>query len=33
VYRAFMEMQEVKRPLGKPRCRWQDDIKMDHGEL
>jgi hypothetical protein len=20
---------EVKRPLGRPRCRWEDNIKMD----
>jgi hypothetical protein len=20
---------EGKRPLGRPRCRWQDNIKMD----
>jgi hypothetical protein len=20
---------EGKRPLGRPRCRWEDDIKMD----
>jgi hypothetical protein len=19
-----------KRPLGRPRCRWEDNIKMDH---
>jgi hypothetical protein len=22
-----------KRPLGKPRCRWVDNIKMDHREI
>jgi hypothetical protein len=21
-----------KRPLRSPRCRWEDNIKMDHGE-
>jgi hypothetical protein len=24
---------EVKRPLGRPRCRWEDDIKMGVKEL
>ena len=23
---------EGKRPLGRPRCRWKDDIRMDHQE-
>jgi hypothetical protein len=23
---------EGKRPLGKPRCRWLDNIKLDLGE-
>jgi hypothetical protein len=23
---------EGKRPLGRPRCRWVDNIKMDLGE-
>ena len=23
----------VKRPLGRPRCRWQDNIKMDLQEV
>jgi hypothetical protein len=22
-----------KRPLGRPRCRWVDNIKMDLGEI
>jgi hypothetical protein len=22
-----------KRPLGRPRCRWEDNIKMDHQEV
>jgi hypothetical protein len=22
-----------KRPLGRPRCRWVDNIKMDHEEI
>jgi hypothetical protein len=24
---------EGKRPLGRPRCRWVDNIKMDLGEV
>jgi hypothetical protein len=22
-----------KRPLGRPRCKWEDNIKMDHQEV
>jgi hypothetical protein len=28
-YRIFMEKPEGKRPLGKPRHRWVDNIKLD----
>jgi hypothetical protein len=24
---------EEKRPLGRPRCRWVDNIKMDRREI
>ena len=24
---------EVRRPLGRPRCRWEDNIKMDLEEV
>jgi hypothetical protein len=24
---------EGKRPLGRPRRRWEDNIKMDHSEI
>jgi hypothetical protein len=24
---------EVKRLLGRPRCRWEDNIKLDHMEV
>jgi hypothetical protein len=24
---------EGRRPLGRPRCRWEDDMKMDLGEI
>ena len=28
-YRILVGIREGKRPLGKPRCRWEDNIKMD----
>ena len=28
-----MEISEGKRPLGKPRRRWEDNIKMDLQEV
>jgi hypothetical protein len=29
VYRLLVGMPEGKRPLGRPRRRWMDNIKMD----
>jgi hypothetical protein len=29
VYRVLVGKREGKRPLGRPRCRWEDNIKMD----
>jgi hypothetical protein len=29
VYRVLVGKSEGKRPLGRPRCRWEDGIKMD----
>jgi len=29
VYRILMGKPEGTRPLGRPRCRWEDNIKMD----
>jgi hypothetical protein len=29
VYRILVAKPEVKRPLGRPRCRWEDNIKLD----
>jgi hypothetical protein len=29
VYRLLVGKPEIKRPLGRPRCRWIDNIKMD----
>jgi hypothetical protein len=28
-YRTLVEKPEGNRPLGKPRCRWENNIKMD----
>jgi len=33
VYRAVMGKLEGKRPLGRPRRRWEDNIKMDLQEM
>jgi hypothetical protein len=32
-YRLFVGRPEGKRPLGRQRYRWVDNIKMDLGEL
>jgi hypothetical protein len=32
VYRVLVEMPEGKRPLERPRLRWEDGIKMVLGE-
>ena len=29
VYRVLMGKPEGRRPLGRPRCRWVDNIRMD----
>jgi hypothetical protein len=29
MYRVLVGKPDGKRPLGRPRCRWEDDIKMD----
>jgi len=33
VYRVLVEKPEGKRPLGRPRRRWADNIKMDLQEV
>jgi hypothetical protein len=33
VYRIFVGKPEGKRPLGRPRRRWVDSIKMDLTEI
>jgi hypothetical protein len=30
---VLVEKPEGKRPLGRPRCRWEDNIKMDLQEI
>jgi hypothetical protein len=32
-YRILVGKPEGKIPLGRPRCRWVDNIKMDHREI
>jgi hypothetical protein len=32
-YRLLVGNTERNRPLGKPKCRWVDNIKMDLGEI
>jgi len=33
VYRVLVGKLEVKRPLGRPKRRWEDNIKMDLQEV
>jgi hypothetical protein len=33
VYRVLVEKPEGKRQLGRPRRRWEDNIKMDFQEV
>jgi hypothetical protein len=33
VYRVLVGRPEWKRPLGRPRRRWEDNIKMDLREI
>ena len=33
VQRVLVAKPEGKRPLGRPRCRWEDNIKMDLQEV
>ena len=33
VYRVLVGRPEGKRPLGRPRGRWEDNIKMDLQEV
>ena len=33
VYTVLVGKQEGKKPLGRPRRRWVDNIRMDHQEV
>ena len=33
IYRVLMWKSEGKRPLGRPKRRWEDNIKMDLQEV
>jgi len=33
VYRVLVGKRERKRALGRPRCRWEDNIQMDLQEV
>jgi hypothetical protein len=33
IYSVLVERPEGKRPLGRPRRRWEDNIKMDLREI
>jgi hypothetical protein len=33
VYRVLVGKPEGRRPLGRPRCRWEDNIKADLQEV
>jgi hypothetical protein len=32
-YRILVEKPEGRRPLGRPRRRWEDNVKIDLGEI
>jgi hypothetical protein len=32
-YMVLVGKREGKRPLRRPRCRWEDGIRMDHREI
>jgi hypothetical protein len=33
VHRVLVGRPKGKRPLGRPRCKWEDNIKMDLREM
>jgi hypothetical protein len=33
VYRVLVGRPEGKRPLGRPSCRWEDNIKIGFREI
>jgi len=32
-HRALVERPKARRPLGRPRCGWEDNIKIDLQEV
>jgi hypothetical protein len=32
-HRALVERPEGRKPLGRPRCRWEDNIRMDMQDM
>jgi hypothetical protein len=32
-YRILLGKLQGKRPIGRPRCKWEDNIKTDIGEI
>jgi hypothetical protein len=32
-YRSLVGKREGNRPLGRPRCRWVDNVRMDLGKV
>jgi hypothetical protein len=32
-YRVYVGKPEVKMPLGRPKCKWEDNIRMDLREI
>ena len=33
IYKVLVRKPEGKRPVGRPRHRWEDNIKLDHQEI
>jgi hypothetical protein len=33
VYKVLVGEPEGRIPLGRPRCRWEDGIRMEHTEV
>jgi hypothetical protein len=33
LYKVLVGKPEGKRPFGRPRCRWEDGIRMDRREF
>jgi hypothetical protein len=33
IYRILVGKTEGKKSLGKPRCRWEDNVKTDHQKV